>query len=174
MQPLGHNRHGPKIGGFAPLGEGELGPHLTQRGQGRRLPACQVSSGSIQLFGHSTATLQTDRQTRQTGRQRSDSIRRTVFGRPFVKRFALYYRTVVCPVCLSRPKPHCVRWEPAPPKRGTASPQFSAHVYCAKMVAHLSYYCSALVQTVAQKSKCNVTCLFLYDSFITVSHNNQY
>ena len=24
-----------------------------------------------------------------------------VFGRPFVKRFALCYRTVVCPVCLS-------------------------------------------------------------------------
>jgi len=40
----------------------------------------------------------TDRQDR-TG-QRSNSIRRTVFGRPFVKRFALCYRTVVCPVCL--------------------------------------------------------------------------
>ena len=26
---------------------------------------------------------------------------RSVFGRPFVKRFALCYRTVVCPVCLS-------------------------------------------------------------------------
>jgi len=25
----------------------------------------------------------------------------TIFGRPFVKRFALCYRTVVCPVCLS-------------------------------------------------------------------------
>jgi len=25
----------------------------------------------------------------------------TVFGRPFVKRFALWYRSVVCPVCLS-------------------------------------------------------------------------
>ena len=25
----------------------------------------------------------------------------TVFGRPFVKRFALRYRTVICPVCLS-------------------------------------------------------------------------
>jgi len=27
--------------------------------------------------------------------------RPTVFGRPFVKRFALSYRTVVCPVCLT-------------------------------------------------------------------------
>jgi len=26
---------------------------------------------------------------------------RPIFGRPFVKRFALYYRSVVCPVCLS-------------------------------------------------------------------------
>jgi len=62
-----------------------------------------------------------------------------VFGRPFVKRFALCYQTVVCPVCLSchacnggvlwpnswmdqdetwhagrpRPWPHCVRWGPS-------------------------------------------------------------
>jgi len=34
---LGRNRYWPKIGGCAPLGEGELG-------QGRGLPACQVSS----------------------------------------------------------------------------------------------------------------------------------
>jgi len=58
------------------LGEGELGPHLKQCGQGQGLPACQVSSWSIQLFGHNTPTLQTDR-TGQTGR-RSDSIGRTV------------------------------------------------------------------------------------------------
>jgi len=54
----------------------------------------------IQPFGHSTPTFQTDRQDR-TG-QRSDSIGRTVFGRPFVKRFALCYRSVFClscPVC---------------------------------------------------------------------------
>jgi len=75
-----------------PFGGGELGPCLTQCGQGRGLPACQVSSWSNQPFGHSTPTLQTgqtgqtDRQTdRQTG-QRSDSIGRTalqtVVGRP--------------------------------------------------------------------------------------------
>ena len=33
MQPFGHNRYGPKIGGCAPLGEGDLGPHLAQSGQ---------------------------------------------------------------------------------------------------------------------------------------------
>ena len=49
--------------GCAPLGEGQLGPHLTQCGQGRGLPACQVSSSFIQSFGHSTPTSQTDRQT---------------------------------------------------------------------------------------------------------------
>jgi len=53
--------------GCAPLGEGELGPHLTQCGQGRGLPACQVSSWSIQPFGHNTPTSQTGQsQIRQT------------------------------------------------------------------------------------------------------------
>jgi len=33
MQPFGRNRYGPKIGGCVPLGEVELGSHLTQRGQ---------------------------------------------------------------------------------------------------------------------------------------------
>jgi len=67
-----------------------------------------------------------------------------VFGRPFVKRFALWYRTAVLSVCdvgvlwpnssmdqdetcmevaLVRPRPHCVRWRPSSelplPKRGT-------------------------------------------------------
>jgi len=28
IQSFGHNRHGPKIGGCATFGEGELGPHL--------------------------------------------------------------------------------------------------------------------------------------------------
>jgi len=56
------------------LGEGELGPHRTQCGQGRGLPACQVASGPVKPFGHSIPTLQTDR----TDRQRTDSIGRTV------------------------------------------------------------------------------------------------
>jgi len=69
-QPFGHNRYGPKIGGF-PFGGGELDPHLTQCGWGRGLPACQVSSWSIRPFVHNTPTLQTDRHDRtdQTDRQ---------------------------------------------------------------------------------------------------------
>ena len=52
----------------------EMDPHITQCGLGRGLPAWQVSSWSIQLFGHNTPTSQTDRQDRQ----RSDSVGRTV------------------------------------------------------------------------------------------------
>ena len=38
-----------------------------------------------------------------------------------------------------RPRPHCVRWGPSSPtERGTPAPNFSAHVYCGQMVAHLS------------------------------------
>jgi len=55
-----------------------MGPHLTQCGQGRGLPTCQVSSWSVQPFGHNTPTSQTDRQTGQTDRQQTDSIGRTV------------------------------------------------------------------------------------------------
>ena len=81
-----------------------------------------------------------------------------LFGRPFVKRFALCYWTVVlsclsvCLCCLSvcnvgvlwrngwtnqdetwqagrpRPRPHCVRWGPSSPRRGI--PKFSAYVHC--------------------------------------------
>jgi len=73
-----------------------------------------------------------------------------VFGRPFVKRFSLCYRTVACPVCdvgvlwpngwmdqdatwykcMPRPKPHCVRWRPSSSHKKGHSPQFSAHVCC--------------------------------------------
>jgi len=87
-----------------------------------------------------------------------------IFGRPFVKRFALCYRSVVCPVCLSclsvlsvtfvhcgqmvgrikmklgmlvglGPWPHCVRWEPSSPSREGAHPQLSAHICCGQMAA---------------------------------------
>jgi len=68
---------GPKIGGCAALGEGELGPHLAQCGQGRGLPACQVWSWTVQSFGHSARPSLTDRTDRQTG-QGTDSIGRTV------------------------------------------------------------------------------------------------
>jgi len=84
-----------------------------------------------------------------------------VFGRPFVKRFALCYRTVVCLSCLPvlsvcdvgvlwqngltgqdetwhsgrpRPWPHCVRRGPSfPPAKRHSSPQFSAHIRCGQM-----------------------------------------
>ena len=39
-------------GRLCPLGEGELGPHLTQCDQGRSLPPYQIASWSIQPFGH--------------------------------------------------------------------------------------------------------------------------
>jgi len=50
------------------------------------------------------------------------------------------------------PRPHCVRWGPSPPpqKKERHSPQFSAHVYCVKTVAHLSY-CWALVYSSWQR-----------------------
>jgi len=71
------------------------------------------------------------------------------FGRPFVKRFALCYRTIVCPVsdvsvlwpngwmdqdetwCGGRPRswPQCVKWGPSSNKMGHSSPlPFSSHV----------------------------------------------
>jgi len=61
-RPFDHNRHGPRSEGSAvPLsGGGELGLHLTQCGLGRDLPAYQVATWSVQLFGHNTQTSQTD------------------------------------------------------------------------------------------------------------------
>jgi len=75
-----------------------------------------------------------------------------VFGRPFVKRFALCYQTVVCPVCdvgvlwpngwmdqdetwhesRPRPRPHCVRWGPSFPSPKGHTPQFTAMSVVAK------------------------------------------
>jgi len=79
------------------------------------------------------------------------------FGRPFVKRFALCYRTVVLSVlsCVydvgalwlngwmdqdetwhgssHRPCPYCVRWGPSCPSPKGHSPQFSAHICCGQM-----------------------------------------
>jgi len=80
------------------------------------------------------------------------------FERPFVKRFALCYRSVVLSVlsCLSvtfvhcgwtdqdetwhagrpRPWPHCVRWGPSSPSpKGHSPGQFSAHICCGQMAA---------------------------------------
>jgi len=73
IQPFGYNRRGLRItwtaslpapvnfeyGVAVPPSVGELDAHLSQRCQGRGLPACQVSSLSLQLFGHSAPTSQT-------------------------------------------------------------------------------------------------------------------
>jgi len=54
IQPFGHNRNRPKIGGCAPFLEGEElagSPSNTSR-LGRGLPPYQVAFKSIQIFGH--------------------------------------------------------------------------------------------------------------------------
>jgi len=86
----------------------------------------------------------------------------SVFGRPFVKRFALCYRTVVCLSVLSVTLVYCgqtAEWIKMPlgteiglgpgdivlhgdqlPPMGTEPPlDFFAHVCCGQTVAHLSY-----------------------------------
>jgi len=52
---------GRKVGERAAVG-GSSVPHLTQCVLGRGLTPYQVASWSIQLFGHNTPTIQTDRQ----------------------------------------------------------------------------------------------------------------
>jgi len=49
----------------APFRGGELGPRITQCGLGRGLYPYQLTSWSIQPFGHNTPTLQTDTTDRQ-------------------------------------------------------------------------------------------------------------
>ena len=51
--------------GAVPLFEGELGPHLTQSGQGRGLPACQFFH--LDLSNCLATTQERHRQDRQTG-----------------------------------------------------------------------------------------------------------
>jgi len=93
------------------------------------------------------------------------TLPQTVFGRPFVKRFALCYQTVVCPVlsalsCLSVALVCCGRTvlrikmklgtrvglgpghivldgDPAPPPQKGTAPQFSAHIRCGQMAAQI-------------------------------------
>jgi len=84
-------------GGLCTFGEGELGPHLAQCGLGRVYLHAMFHFDPCNRL----ATIhQRYRQTDMT-EQRSDSIERTVLGRPFVKRFALCYQTVVCLSVLS-------------------------------------------------------------------------
>jgi len=75
------------------------------------------------------------------------------FGQPFVKRFALCYRTVVLSVCdvgvlwpnvwtdqdetrrtdRPRPWPHCIRFGPSSAFTKGAQPPISAHICCGQM-----------------------------------------
>jgi len=81
----------------------------------------------------------------------------SIFGRPFVKWFALCYRSVVLSVlsvcdvralwpnswtdqdaiwygCGPQPRGLYVRWRPSPPpQKGGEAPKFSAHIYCGQM-----------------------------------------
>ena len=96
----------------------------------------------------------------------------SVFGRPFVKRFALCYqfKLLSCPVCLSvtlvycgqtvgwikmklgtevglSPRTHCVRWGPSsrPQKGNTAAPTVTSLLSCALEAYLLTFrpmYCS--------------------------------
>jgi len=108
------------VGGCAPLGEGELGTHLKQCGQGRAyLPAKFHLDPSNRLATVHERHRQIDRQDRagqtgQTDRQRTDSIGRTVFtnGRP--KSCSRYkpttdnrYTLSTCCNCLELPENAC-------------------------------------------------------------------
>ena len=86
IQPFGHNRHGPKIGGLCPFW-GELGPHLTQCGWGRGRPPYQVASW---ILIHPTIWPQ---YTNVTDRQRSDSIDQTVLQTVAQKLWLLVIQT---------------------------------------------------------------------------------
>jgi len=80
-----------------------------------------------------------------------DAVGRSVFGRPFLKRFPMLSdRCLVCLSVLSCPVcnvgvlwpngwPYCVRWGPSSPSQKVHSSPFSAHDYCGQTVAHLSY-----------------------------------
>jgi len=95
---------GRKLGAI-PLWGGQAGFPSNTVWQRRGLPTCQVDPSNRLPTIHQR---QTDRHTdRQTDKQRSDSIGRTVFGRPFVKRFALCYVSVGCLSCLSVTLVYC-------------------------------------------------------------------
>jgi len=72
----------------------QLGPHQTQCGQDRGLPACQVSSWPIQRPRYTDVTHRTDRTTVRWLR-----ANRFTNGRPKTVRHVLWGR---CPVCLWR------------------------------------------------------------------------
>ena len=52
IQPFGHSRHGPKIGGYAPSWWRGASPHLAECSLALGLSPYQVASRSIRPFGH--------------------------------------------------------------------------------------------------------------------------
>jgi len=84
MQPCGRNRYGPKIGGgCAPLGKGELGPHLTQCGQ---TEAYLHVKFHLDPSNRLATVQQRYREDRQTDRQTDNGL--IAYGEPFYKRSA--------------------------------------------------------------------------------------
>ena len=79
MQPFGRNRYGPKIGGAAPFGDGELGPHLTHCGQ---------VQGYLHANFHldpSNRLATVDERHRQTGQDRTGQTDNGLNGRPKIR-----------------------------------------------------------------------------------------
>ena len=76
---------------------------------------------------------------------------------------------------------HIVRWASNSPRNGQSSPLFSAHVYCGKTVAHLSY-CWALVNSPVVRSLFVQCVLFVIcqnvisvsDSIICILYSERY
>jgi len=126
IQPFGHNRHRPKIGGSTGfLGRG-LGPHLTQ--------SCLVEA-NLHTKCHLDAynRLDTTEMGQKLGRgsapflgKADESPSSTTWPgiRPISEKSAHL---------TARPKPHCLRWGPSSPPPKGRSPQFLAHICCGQM-----------------------------------------
>jgi len=100
---------GRKLGGLCPFRGGELGPHLTQCGQGEAYLHAKFHLDP----SNSLATIhQRYRQTDRQDRQRTDSIGRTVLQTVAQKRL-----------------------RPLPKKGAEPPPKFSANFYCAQTAA---------------------------------------
>ena len=125
-------------------------------------PLCENITPSVKPEIHNVLRCyqwRTEPRPRRACKENFVKFGHVVFGRPFVKRFTLCYRTVALSVCLSVTVTlvYCgqtVGWikvklgvqvglvpghavldgDPAPPpKKKVHSPQFSAHVYCGQI-----------------------------------------
>jgi len=87
-QPFGHNRHGPKIGGCAPLGRG-AGSLSNTMWPGAKAYLC--AKFHLDPSNRLATIYQRYRQTGQTNRQRSHSIGRSVL-QTVVQKFVWYIK----------------------------------------------------------------------------------